>query len=235
MDITDIINNIEDNVGKPKEDNKFIRTGNNDNFGIISLDGRDELLFYETAHELSNPENFSSFVKAVESMVRKDQRYKHVKNRLFENGFDRCAFYGNLNSDKVTIDMHHGPMFNLYEVVAIITDHFLTLNGKVCVEDIAEEVMQAHLQKKVQLTMLCETAHQLSHDGEIFVHFNNAFGDVNDFLRTYHKGILFEHLETLEKYTRLAREHGATDNNVLEACVQTEKLIERFMIENRED
>jgi len=67
-----------------------------------------------------------TFVKKVESLIRTSPEYQMYIGYLRNvKGINRCSFYGNLDvQDEVKIEFHHTP-FTLYDIVDIITNHFL--------------------------------------------------------------------------------------------------------------
>lgn len=189
---------------------------------IESLCDDEVLKFYLGKDDLSDPDTFESFVKSCEQMVRKDERYSNYIGFLKECGFNKDAFQSDIDNTKfpdVKIEMHHGPMFNLYDICAIIIDHTLNSGDKVCTFDIADKVLTEHECHNIQLIPLTKTNHQLCHDGKIFAHINQTTGgNIVQFIKNYKKGLRREHLYTLEEYIKMCKKFDATDNDYL--CVK---------------
>lgn len=187
---------------------------------IKSLNSDDVLKFYLGKEDLSEPDTFEFFVKSCEDMIRKDPRYKNYISELKGRGLNRDVMQAGIDGDKfpkVKLEMHHGPMFTLYDICSIVVDHMLNTGEKVCTFDVADKVLEAHEANQIQVVMcLTKTNHQLVHAGKMFVHVNQAFGDIMAFIKKYKKGIRREHLYTLEEYLRLCDKFDATDNDYLQ-------------------
>ena len=156
---------------EPKDDFEH-KESNKGNIILVAPETGAKLKFYKSKKDLADPDAFESFIKSCEKAVRSDPRYTAYKSRLLEQGFNRCAFYGKIDTEKVTLEMHHGPIFNLYEVISIITDSMLDTDELICTMDIVNEVLDAHERKEIQTLMVTSTVHEMIHDGDIFVHFN---------------------------------------------------------------
>lgn len=184
-----------------------------------------KLKFYKTKKDLADPDGFERFIKSCEKAIRSDPRYTAYKSRLMEQGFNRCAFYGKIDPEKITLEMHHGPIFNLYEIVSIVTDCMLSEDGLVCTMDVVNEVLCAHERKEIQTIMLSQTVHEMVHDGDIFTHFNQAFGNILAFVKRYKKGIRKEHLHTMITYIKQCESEDATDNDMLKVVKKIKTAI----------
>lgn len=195
---------------------------------IKSTTDNEVLKFYLNKEDLSDPDTFEYFIKSVENLVRKDDRYSNYIHELKERGFNKDVMQSGIDNDKfpnTSIEMHHGPMFTLYDVCSIITDHLLCNDEKVSTFKIAKLVLDEHEKHHIQVVMgLTKTNHQLLHDGKIFVHINQSIGDVMEFIKTYKKGLRREHLYTLESYLKLCNKYNATDNDYLAIRKITKKI-----------
>ena len=183
----------------------------------------DEVLkYYYSKDDLADPDEFDKFIYGCEMMVRKDERYDNYISYLKDLGFNKDVFQSKIDNDKfpdVSIEMHHGPIFNLFEICSIVTDHLLTNGEKVSTFKVADIVLKEHELGNIQVVMgLTKTNHQLVHDGAMFVHINQSIGNILEFIKRYKNGIKREHLYTLEKYLKLCSKYDATDNDKL--CVR---------------
>lgn len=194
----------------------------------IKSDIDDEVLrYYQTREDLADPDVFQYFIKACEMCVRKDDRYSNYIHELKERGFDRDVIQGAINNKRfpnVAIEMHHGPMFTLYDICSIVTDHLLANDEKVSTFKVAKLVLDEHERHHIQLTMLTKSNHELAHDGKVFIHINQTIGDVLEFIKTYKKGFRREHLYTMEEYLKLCKKFNATDNDYLTARKVNKKI-----------
>ena len=188
----------------------------------------DVLKFYLNKEDLSDPDVFENFIKSCEHMIRKDERYSNYIHELKERGFDKDVMQSGINNQRfpnTSIEMHHGPMFTLYDICSIVTDHLLCSGEKVSTFKVAKLVLDEHEMHHIQVVMgLTKTNHQLLHDGKIFVHINQAIGDILTCIKTYKKGLRREHLYTLEEYLKLCKKYDATDNDYLQIRKVVEKV-----------
>lgn len=200
----------------------------------IKFPDGNSLKFRLSKEDLSEPDDFEYFIKACENMVRKDPRYKNYISELKSLGFTRDVFQSAIDTDRfqnTKLEMHHGPIFNLFEVCAIVTDHLLESGEKINEYDVAKVVLAEHEKHHIQVVMgLTKTNHEAVHDGNMFVHMKQAIGDVLTFIKKFKKGIKREHLYTLERYISLCKEFQATDNDYLELR-KIVKKIEKFIEE----
>lgn len=187
----------------------------------IKLKNMDKTLkFYVGKEELNEPDEFEHFIKNCEAMVRNDPRYKNYISELKSAGFNKDVFQSGIDNEKfpnTKIEMHHGPLFTLFNVCSIVTDHLLESGEKICTFDVAELVLDEHEKHHIQVVMgLTKTNHELVHDGKLFVHINQSIGDILKFIKKYKLGIKREHLYTLERYLQLCKDFDATDNDYLQ-------------------
>jgi hypothetical protein len=80
--------------------------------------------------------------------------------------------------------MHHYP-FTLYDIVTLVVQKFLKDKKLISSFVIAKEVMKLHFTNKVGLVPLSKTVHELVHSGEIFINYNQVFGDFSSFAEEY--------------------------------------------------
>lgn len=212
--------------------NEELKFKGKNNPKIKSIVDDDVLKFYFDKEDLSDPDEFEYFVKAVEALIRKDPRYSNYIHELKSRGFNKDVMQSEIDNDKfpnTDIEMHHGPMFTLYDIVSIVTDHLLMSNQKVSTFGVAKLVLCEHEMHRIQVVMgLTKTNHELAHDGKIFIHLNQAIGDIMGFIKDFRYGFRREHLYTLEQYLRLCKENEATDNDYL-CLTKVMKKINKYM------
>lgn len=157
------------------------------------------------------------FIKKVEMLIRSSQEYKQYIDYLKKNiDMTSCSFFTNIsnkNTRKVRIEIHHEP-FTLFDLVAIVVEKW-SANGRPLNHLlIAEEVMKIHFRGKVGLIPLSITAHQLVHDGKLFIPVNYVYGDVIGFIKEYEPYIPEELMMTLKVKLDMSKE--VQDNSVLD-------------------
>ena len=186
---------------------------------IKSIVDDEVLKIYMNKEDLADPDDFQFFIKSCELLIRKDERYTNYIHELKSRGFDKDVIQSGIDNGRfpnTSIEMHHGPMFTLYDICSIVTDHLLSEGEKVSSFKIAKIVLDEHEKNHIQVVMgLTKTNHQLAHDGKIFIHLDQTIGDIMAFIKTFKKGLRREHLYTLEEYIKLCKKFNATDNDYL--------------------
>lgn len=166
--------------------------GKNGNIIISMEDAKYYYLpFDKSPVDLSNPKIRQQFIKAVEKIVRNSKLYKRYINYLKADvGLTHCAVFGNIKSekgDKTKIEMHHGPIFTLYDYVSIVLEKFLRENKDVNTFDIQAEVLDLHKRKLVQTVMLSESVHKSMDNKKLapFIPMEMTYGDLFGFVKEY--------------------------------------------------
>lgn len=165
-------------------------------------------------------ENYVNFIKGCESMVRNMNEYREYKSALYNKGLTRCQVLGNIDAnfdEKIPIEMHHGPIFSLFDYCACVTTYLVKQNHpKITTFRVAEIVMQEHFDGNIQTVMLCETAHQAVDSNKVFLNLDMAHGEVGEFIRKYETGLLEDQKVKINKYIDLSKKYGSTDNRLFD-------------------
>lgn len=145
-----------------------------------------QIPFYKQEDYFSNIDSLSKFVKACESRVRSSDRYtKYKKYLMTEAEMNHCQVFKNIHSEDADIEMHHGPVFTLFDYCYIVIFWMLAHNKKITTFRVADAVLTEHEDNHVQVVMLSTTIHQEVHARNIFIHEDQAFGDLNAFIHKY--------------------------------------------------
>jgi hypothetical protein len=177
-----------------------------------------EVPFYKDIEYFSNIDNFVNFVNAVKAMVRGSNEYKkyiaYLKNDL---GLRRCQVLSNIEEDEEDrlIDMHHGPILTIFDIIHIMVDHLLNNGKKLTTFMVADMCIQEHFDNNIQVVMLSKTVHEQVHENNIFINFKQGFGDINTFLRKYKDGLSKEQINKISSYIDKSKEYDSFDNGVL--------------------
>lgn len=187
---------------------------------LDSVDSIYELPFYKDAEFFYNLDNYVFYIKGIEKIIRSSKYYKRYIAHLKEDfGLNFCQVKGNIQENEddkhELIEMHHGPILTLFDIVAIVLEHYLVNNMNISTFDIANTVIKEHYEHNIQTVMLCETSHQEVHDGKIFLNFKQGFGNIEGFLNKYADGILPEQLIKIKNYIELSQKNDSYDNNVM--------------------
>lgn len=164
--------------------------------------------------------DYVKFIKAVEKLIRISDEYSAYKDYLMNDiGLDHCAIMPNIdsNKEKVTIEMHHGPILTLFDYCDIVTSALINRGEKVNTFMVADIVIKEHFLNNVQVVMLSKTAHQLTHAGKLFIHPGQAWGDLNNFLLKYKEGVTSEQTSIINEYIQQAETYNSTDGDFLKA------------------
>ena len=148
----------------------------NDAFGVSFL----QKGFFDEKEEVK-------FIKKVESQIRSSPEYRdfisYLKNEL---SFNYCSFFNKLDSDDVTIEIHHHP-FTLFDLVEAEimrhVDNKLSFNTF----SISFYVMRAHYANVVGLVPLSKTMHELAHSstGNIVIPRELIIGNYVNYYKEY--------------------------------------------------
>ena len=165
------------NIEIRKDLSKFIR----------SIDDGEEILYFKDNEYFFDDASYSKFIKEVEKMVRTSKDYAHfvgyIKNTL---GMNFCEVLSKVQeSDNVEVEMHHGPIFTLYDICEVILNWFLKNGQRINTFRVANKVLDEHYALHVQVIMLSKTMHEAVHNKDIFMHYNQAIGDLNAFIKEY--------------------------------------------------
>ena len=155
---------------------------------------------------LSDYDQYEKFIKDCENAVRKEDRYTTYVGELKRAGMTRCAVLGNLEEDsKIKLEMHHGPIFNLFDICDIVTK--ATIKRKsipVLTEfDIADLVLEEHRLGNIMVVMLSKSVHKGGHSKSgknIFIDIKATVGRIDRFIDRYSDGLTHEHKEMISRY-----------------------------------
>nr|DAR94465.1 MAG TPA: hypothetical protein [Caudoviricetes sp.] len=191
---------------------------------IDSTNSYYQIPMYKDIDYLSNYENYVSFVKGIEKMVRNDDRYKKYINYLKKKvKLDKCQVLKNVTDEDATIEMHHGPIFTLFDICAIVLEYFLIKKWKISTFRVANTVLMEHQQNRIGVVMVSTTIHEAIHNGEIFINYHQAWGDIAGFVDKYKCAMSDEYKEQLNKYIDRSLLYDSTDFSVLDLNKELKK------------
>lgn len=180
---------------------------------------------YKPSEYFANLESYVNFIKSVERVVRNNDRYKKYIHHLKTNyGLNHCQVLHNITDQDADIEMHHGPILTLYDYCAIIIEYFLIKKWKISTFRVADIVLDEHQKHRVQVVMLSETIHQQVHNREIFINYQQAFGDLNAFVKKYAIAISDEYKEKINRYIDRSLMYDSNDFGILTLSKTVMKL-----------
>ena len=77
-------------------------------------------------------------------------------------------------------------------------------------------VLMEHQQNRVGVVMVSSTIHEAIHNGEIFINYHQAWGDIAGFVNKYNIAMTDEYKEQLNKYIDRSLLYDSTDFSVLD-------------------
>lgn len=149
----------------------------------IQVDETDKVRMYNSDTERKE----DKYNQSIEKIIRSSNEYRRYIG-ILKNEFDltRCKFIDIVDitdGKRVGIEMHHYPL-TLYDIVECHRDKLARdPNGSPLdpykTFEIANDIMKLHYQGKIGLVPLSFTAHELVHEGVIFIPLNKdyVFGD----------------------------------------------------------
>lgn len=175
-----------------------------------------QIPYFKDYEYFANWDSYNAFVKECEKVVRNHDRYKKYKSYLMsEVRLNHCQVLSNLDDNDCKIEMHHGPIFTLFDYCSIVLEYFLLRKWKINTFRIADVVLTEHQKNHVQIVMLSSTIHQEVHARDLFINYRHAYGDLNAFIRKYGVAFLPEHKEKLNRYIDKSLMVDSTDNGLL--------------------
>ena len=188
-------------------------------------DSDDVISMYKEREYFDEIEVYNSFVKKCEKVVRTSQDYsnfiKYIKEIL---GINFCQVSSQIVSGDATIEMHHGPIFTLFDYCAIILNEFLALGKKISTFRIANRVIQEHYDLRVQVVMLAVTNHEAVTNRDLFLNIRQGIGNVNEFIAKYGQYFDDDQKFKVWSYIEYSKHNDTYDTGILDVKNVTKML-----------
>lgn len=171
----------------------------------------DEYISFEAEPSdlLMDYDRYTKYVKGIEKNVRNDDRYTAYIAKVKQGGMDHCAIMGNLPTDdpKLKIEMHHGPIFNLFDYCDVVLKACLKRGDRdVTTYKIADLVLTEHELDNVMIVMLSKTVHSSVHNRKLwngpFLDVKATWGKLERFVERWSSGMEREHWRYIDLYLR---------------------------------
>jgi hypothetical protein len=160
---------------------------------------------------------YVKFVKNCERVVRQSPDYtvfvRFIKDIL---GINFCQVSSKIYDTDATIEMHHGPIFTLFDITSIVLNDFLRTNRKINSSRIADAVLEEHFALRVQVVMLAVTNHEAAHNRDLFLHVNQGIGDLNGFIEYYKDSLDDIHKYKIWNYINMCKNNPSFDRGYLD-------------------
>lgn len=184
---------------------------------IDSISSYYKIPYYKDTNYFSSYDSYISFVKGCEKAVRQNDRYRKYINYLKkEVKLNKCQVLKNVTDEDATIEMHHGPIFTLFDICAIVLEYYIIKKWKISTFRIANTVLDEHIQNRIQVVMVSKTVHEEIHNGDIFINYKQAYGNIGAFIRKYEEAISDEYRDQINKYVDRSLIRDSDDFGVLE-------------------
>ena len=196
------------NIIYKRDVSKYIEA-ENDPFDNISL--------YKDIDYFHDDVYYTSFIKNVERMVRTSEDYNNFLSQIKKTyGLDFCQACSRLTGQDVTIEMHHGPIFTLYDICEVILQMFIRKGYKIDTLRIADVVIQEHFDLNVQIVMLAVTFHEAVHNKDMFLNLKQGFGDSAAFIEKYADYFEDNQKYKIWNYINLSKGNDSFDRGILD-------------------
>ena len=183
-------------------------------YGTVTSDfGFYQIRFFKKKEDLLIDRNYTSLVKGSERLIRLSDEYKryiaYLKNEI---DLKNCVLLSNIDDDIASIEMHHGPIFTLYDYCKIVIEYLLEKNEPVTTFRVAEIILDEHFKNNIQIVMLTTTMHQLIHSKKIYIHPSQCWGNFNNFIEKYKSGLDINLISKIQDYIELENHFGSRTN-----------------------
>lgn len=160
---------------------------------------------------------YNKFVKSCENFVRTSPDYKifihYIKEIL---GINFCQVSSHIYSTDATIEMHHGPLFTLFDITSIILNYFIKTGKKINTMRITDAVLEEHFELRVQVVMLAVTNHEATHNKDLFLNVNQGIGNINEFICLYKDCLDDIHKYKIWNYINMCKNNPSFDRGYLD-------------------
>ena len=178
-----------------------------------------QIPLYKDDEYFLNIESYNNFIKGCERIIRGSDRYKkyiwYLKNTI---GLNHCQVLPDIEIDekgKIEVEMHHGPIFTLYDYCEIVLEYFRLKKRRISTFRIADVVLSEHQQNHIQVVMLLATVHEEVHNRNIFINYKQAWGDLNAFISKYGDAMSDALKEKLNRYIDKSLIYDSNDFGIL--------------------
>ncbi len=187
----------------------------------------DQVALFKDDRFMMDDAGFIRYVKCVEMLVRSSNEYRAYIRYLKEDldpPLNHCMVYSGITDEMTDIEMHHGPLFTLFDYVEIIIAWHIKLSKPFSSSRIMHIVMNEHRLNNVQIVMLSEAVHKAVHvtgpqATPRFLDYRMAHGDIVTFLHKYYLGLTFGHIGKIKRYFKSYEENVNTNSEFFDEFV----------------
>lgn len=187
----------------------------------VDSDNSNYYLEFDKSDEFFNYyDNEIAFYKGVEKAVRRHSFIRKTYPKYLKEivGLNTCEVMPGIEADdknKVQIEMHHGPILTLFDICEIVTKHMRANNvPNINTFSVAKEVVEQHRLNNVRVIFLSKSAHRKVHEDDVYLNYNQGFGDTLKFLELFKDGVDKDMKIKINEYIAWSMDHDSTDNGV---------------------
>ena len=184
---------------------------------ISSDDTPEVIMMYKPRDYFEDITAYTKFVKSCERMVRHSDDYKAflhwVKDVL---GMNFCQVSSNIVEGDATIEMHHGPIFTLFDYCAVILNDAIQRGDKISTFRISNRVIEEHFALRVQVVMLAKTNHEAITNRDLFLNIRQGIGNVDAFIKKYMRALDDEQKYKIWSYINFSKSNETFDTGILD-------------------
>ena len=181
-------------------------------------DSKDEIItFSKDSEYFYLTEVYVAYVKSIEKLCRKHPDYgAYVKYITDTVGIDFCQVSSSIHKSAATLEMHHGPLFNLFDYASVILNYYIDTKKKITTFRVTDTLLQEHYDLNVQTVMLAVTNHEAVHNRDLFLNIRQGFGDFGGFIERYHRHFTDEQKYRILKYIEICETVESFDNHLFD-------------------
>ena len=191
---------------------------NNDNIVITPNENSKLFLSYLRDNiNFTNEKDRKEFIVGTERIIRISNDYKAYIAHLKEDvpGCRSCALFNHITDEMAPLEMHHGPVFTLAEIVTIVLNHYIKNGKEISSFKIADEILEDHFDNLIQTVFLCKSAHAVVSDKKIgkdaFISMDHAIGDIVGFITKYNDAITYYEVNKLRNYLYMSEMYAKNE------------------------
>ena len=122
-----------------------------------------------------------------------------IQHQIFKRIFNPDCDYKYIEADN-----------NLYTIPDFFNKDMLKNNERVTTFSVAKIVLQEHFDNHIQIVMLSKTNHELVHANKLYIHPNQAWGDINAFIEKYKDGMTADQIKTYNDIVEIAEKNNSS-------------------------
>ena len=211
----------------------------NNSSSVMTINSMD--YFDADQYDIYDQKDYAKFIKDTETVCRTSFEYRQLIYYLRNTeGMNVCSILNNVtnvDSNKVKIEIHHGPL-SLFDLCSAVIKKRLHKKESIDIFDISKEIMWLHYMGYVGLIPLSETIHELIHSGYLFIPTNLYRGNWRKFVEVYYDYIapdVLDAIDVADEMTKEWLEDQSHQNNIVDNQLQILNLHNTYIKYNNID